>query len=42
MYFPRLGTMKSRVMGYQDILDDSNSEEKGMIRIIVYTTIKNK
>ena len=35
MYFPRLGTMKSGVMGYQDILDDSNSEEKGMIRIML-------
>lgn len=35
MYFPRLGTMKNGVMGYLDILDDSDSEEKGMIRIML-------
>ena len=28
MYFPRLGTMKNRVMGYLDFLDDSDSEKK--------------
>ena len=35
MYFPRLRTMKNGVMGYQDILDDSDSEKKGMIRIML-------